>query len=213
VNGKNWQVFDTFHNRNYQAIVSYPEKNSQNNHEYEQAHPLLGSPSRVEVSLLQSILADATVDSCRGLAGQECHLKTFEITTGVKGAHPLGCFRGHQTAKSRRYKASSLHRRTLWVLLLPHGPVGPFELPLWGPTAGRSQKNAYAFFEENINPPHNTKKTKHPMRLYLVAFLCEINSGYHNSKAMVIKISGFFPGYQWVNFSLLLHRNDYAFYQ
>ncbi len=47
------------------------------------------------------------------------------LKMGVKGVCPLG-----------------LPRRTFWVLLLLHGPYGPFRLPLWGPTAGRSQKNA-----------------------------------------------------------------------
>ena len=53
--------------------------------------PFGGRSAAVEVTLLQPAPADATTGSHRGLAGQDCYLKTFEITTGVKGEHPLGC--------------------------------------------------------------------------------------------------------------------------
>ena len=51
---------------------------------------------------------------------------------GVKGACPLGLSSQSLDCETRRCAASSRPRRILRVLLLPHGPDGPFGLPLWG---------------------------------------------------------------------------------
>ena len=61
------------------------------------------------------------------------------LMCGTRGLAPLGCLRSYRTARREDAQHLLRLRRILRILLHPHGPAGPFGLPLWGPTEGRSR--------------------------------------------------------------------------